>query len=140
MNWLFAQIPMALALVTCTACATAPRSLAPCALETVRFEYDSVALTAEARDILDDNVACIAQYPGRRVLVESHTDERGTAEYNLALAQRQAMAVERYLTDAGIDGQRLQVRYYGEERPVCSSPDDACRAKNRRVEMHFHTD
>ena len=66
-----------------------------------------------------------------------HADERGSDEYNLALGQRRAAAAKRYLTQNGIDAARLEVDSLGEERPVCFSSDEDCRARNRRVDFEI---
>lgn len=91
----------------------------------------------EARKLLDRSAECIRVRPGVPVDIEAHTDGRGTEEYNMALSLRQAQTVKKYLVKAGIEGERLRTLSYGEDRPVCSAATAACRAKNRRVELHF---
>jgi len=71
------------------------------------------------------------------VLIEGHTDERGTAEYNLALGERRAKSAMNYLVAHGIDASRFSLVSYGKERPVCTERTEACWAKNRRD--HFLT-
>jgi peptidoglycan-associated lipoprotein len=67
--------------------------------------------------------------------VEGHADERGTNEYNLALAERRAKAVRDFLASLGVEGARISLISYGKERPVCAEPEESCWARNRRA--HF---
>jgi len=74
--------------------------------------------------------------PSVRIRVEGNADDSGSDEYNMALSQRRAAIVNRYLADRGIDASRVQIVSYGEEKPACTtSRDDECRAKNRRDEF-----
>jgi len=118
-------------------CATAPRVGKECVLDTVYFEYDRSDLTAPARKLLERSAECMRARPGVAVAIEAHTDNRGTEEYNIALTLRQAQAVKKFLVNLGIAEDRLRVSSYGESRPVCSEQTAECRAKNRRVELHF---
>ena len=71
-----------------------------------------------------------------RITVEGHTDERGTTSYNLALGERRASSVERYLVGRGVPASRLDTVSYGEERPVDKGSDEVAFSKNRRVDIH----
>jgi len=110
--------------------ATAP----PCQQEPVRFAFDSYALTDEARSSLQRLAECLRQ---NRVTVtlEGHCDERGTEEYNMALGERRASAVKRYLVNLGIEENRLRTVSYGKERPVAYGHNEEAWAQNRRVEF-----
>ena len=70
-----------------------------------------------------------------RLTISGHADERGSDEYNLALGNRRAGAAKRYLQNKGIDGSRLDVVSYGEERPLNPGHDEAAYAQNRRDEF-----
>ncbi|HUR35821.1 MAG TPA: peptidoglycan-associated lipoprotein Pal [Vicinamibacterales bacterium] len=99
------------------------------------FEYDSSELSAEAQRALNDNAGLLKQYPNWTVTIEGHCDERGTAEYNLALGERRAVAARAYLVSLGISADRLRTVSYGKEFPFDPGHDDAAYAKNRRA--HF---
>jgi peptidoglycan-associated lipoprotein len=99
------------------------------------FLYDSDELTAEARAALDENAAILKRYPAWAVTVEGHCDERGTAEYNLALGERRAVAALSYLVSLGIEQRRLRTVSYGKEFPFDPGRDEAAWARNRRA--HF---
>lgn len=102
-------------------------------LGVVNFDYNSAALSSEARAALKGNVAILKKLPQTVVVrVEGHCDDRGTVEYNIALGQRRANAVSSYYVTAGIAKNRLDTISFGEERPLCVDQTDMCWAKNRR--------
>src|SRR5689334_21122534 len=84
----------------------------------VYYVYDSSDLSEEARQRLADNARFLQRYPRFDATIEGHCDERGTAEYNLALGERRAQAARGYLTAMGVDGARLRTISYGKERAV----------------------
>ena len=104
-------------------------------LQAAFFEYDSAELTAAARTALDANAAVLRKYPAWAVTVEGHCDERGTAEYNSALAERRAAAARTYLVSLGLPAERLHIVSYGKEFPFDPGHDEAAWGKNRRA--HF---
>ncbi len=104
-------------------------------LKPVFFDFDSSDLTAEARAVLEANAAIIKKYPTWTVTIEGHCDERGTAEYNLALGERRAVAARTYLVSLGVDADRLRTVSYGKEFPFDPGHDESAYAKNRRA--HF---
>ena len=104
-------------------------------LKPVFFALDSDVLSAEAQKALDDAAALLKRYPSWAVTLEGHCDERGTAEYNLALGERRAVAARAYLVSVGIPADRLRTVSYGKEFPFDPGHDDAAWAKNRRA--HF---
>jgi len=104
-------------------------------LKPVFFDLDSDALSADARKALDDNAVLLKRYPGWAVTLEGHCDERGTAEYNLALGERRAVTARAYLVSLGIPADRLRTVSYGKEFPFDPGHDDAAWARNRRA--HF---
>jgi len=104
---------------------------------TVYFDYDRSDITDDARTRLDAKVPVLTQNTGVRIRIAGHTDNRGSDEYNLALGQRRAAAAKRYLTDRGIDGSRIEIVSFGEERPTCTDDAEACWSKNRRDEFEI---
>ncbi len=103
--------------------------------EDIYFEYDSSFLTVEARRILQDKMNWLHDNPTEKVVIQGHTDERGTVEYNIALGDRRAQGAKEFLMNSGIAGARLQTISFGEEFPFKSDNKEDAWAKNRRV--HF---
>src|ERR1035438_9175329 len=108
-------------------------------IEDAYFDYDKHTLrpdaiqalqtdSTELRDILKD-------YPDYKLTVEGHCDERGSAEYNLALGQERAQAAKDYLVQVGIPSDQLATISYGKEKPACEEHDEACWQKNRRIHI-----
>lgn len=93
----------------------------------IYFEFDQSDLSEESRATLNENAEWLKEDPKRTLLIEGHTDEVGTPEYNLGLGDRRARAARDYLVRLGIDGNRIKIITYGEEKPV--SNEDAM---NRR--------
>jgi peptidoglycan-associated lipoprotein len=105
------------------------------ALRDVYFDFDKYEIRSQDKPVLDENVKWLKQNTAAMLLVEGHADERGTNEYNLALGERRAKATRDHLVSLGIDGGRITVISYGEERPLCTERTEACWAQNRRA--HF---
>lgn len=103
----------------------------------VQFGYDSADLSAEARAALERNAAWLNRYPTVRVLIEGHCDERGTVEYNLALGEGRARAVQDYLVRLGVSGDRLQIISYGKEFPLDPGHDETAWRRNRRGHLEI---
>ena len=99
------------------------------------FEFDGAELSAEDRDALVYHATDLKANPSKKVRLEGHADERGTREYNLALGERRAQAIERYLQVQGVAAGQLETVSYGEERPVDTRTTEAAHSLNRRVEM-----
>ena len=104
------------------------------AITTFYFEYDSSDLKPEAMRSLDVHAKDLKSN-GARVVLEGNTDERGTREYNMALGERRAKAVQRYLVLQGVSPAQLELVSYGEERPVATGNDEQSWSQNRRVEL-----
>jgi peptidoglycan-associated lipoprotein len=104
-------------------------------LADVHFDFDRYDIRAEAATILDAHAAWLKANANGLLLIEGHCDERGTNEYNVALADRRAKATMNYLVAHGVASTRISTISYGEERPSCATHDEACWAKNRRA--HF---
>ena len=101
--------------------------------DTVNFEFDSAELTGSARSTLNRQSAFLSVNPDLMIVIEGHADERGTREYNLALAERRATAVRDYLVAKGMNSARVRTVSYGKERPAVVGSDEASWAKNRRA-------
>jgi outer membrane protein OmpA-like peptidoglycan-associated protein len=103
--------------------------------EPILFDFDSDRLKPEAREALDDIAEVLAYYPDAPVQVLGHTDDQGSADYNLGLSQRRADAVAQALTQRGIPADRLTAEGRGLTEPVASNGTEDGRAANRRVEV-----
>jgi outer membrane protein OmpA-like peptidoglycan-associated protein len=103
--------------------------------EDVYFEFDRYTLRPEATRVLDDAIARLQANPTRNIVIEGHTCNIGTAEYNLALGERRANSVRDYLTARGIAATRLEVRSYGEEQPKFDNAREETRRLNRRAAL-----
>ena len=104
-------------------------------LAPIFFDYDSAEMTTEAQTSLANNAEVMRNNQAWIVTIEGHCDERGTAEYNLALSERRALAARDYLVALGIPVNRLRTVSYGEEFPFDPGNDEAAWAQNRRA--HF---
>lgn len=104
-------------------------------LETVYFTFDSWILTAPAREALARNAEWLRKNPAVTVMLEGHTDERGSDAYNLALGEQRAKSALKYLSTLGIDAARMDVMSYGEEKPAVDGDDESAWGRNRRVEF-----
>ena len=101
-------------------------------LRPVFFSYDSAELTPDAQQVLNANADLLKKYQTWTITVEGHCDERGTAEYNLALGERRAVAVRTYLVSLGIPAERVRVISYGKEFPFDPGQNEEAYARNRR--------
>ncbi len=99
----------------------------------IHFAYDSAELTPMSQMLLKEKAAWLEEHPGVYIEIEGHCDERGTTEYNLALGERRALAVKRFLVDLGIIPSRMSIISYGEEKPLALGHDETAWAKNRRA-------
>ncbi len=97
------------------------------------FAYDQYTLTPEARAVLDSQAQWLARYPAVTVRIEGNADERGTREYNFALAGRRADSVKEYLSQRGVVAGRITTISYGKERPIDTSGSEEGLAKNRNA-------
>jgi peptidoglycan-associated lipoprotein len=108
--------------------------------ERVRFEHDSSQITVESREALSANVELMRRFPDLSLEVEGHCDERGSSEYNLALGQRRADAIQKYMVLSGIAARRIATISYGEEIPFAFAETTAAYAENRRAEFRIMID
>lgn len=108
-------------------------------LATIYFDYDSSSIRSDARATLQANAGAIqGTQEWRTVVIEGHTDERGTEEYNLALGEQRANATRQYLVDLGVPSSRLQVVSFGESAPAVQGSDESAWRWNRRVEFRVN--
>ncbi len=102
----------------------------------IYFDTDRALLGEEARQTLKRYARAIQEHPEWGIVtIEGHCDERGSDEYNVALGDRRADAVARYLTDLGVPARRLETLTYGEARPAVIGHDEAAWRENRRAEI-----
>ena len=103
------------------------------------FDYDMSEIRGDGRDALTKDAALLKQIfqqdPNFSVVVEGHCDERGSAEYNLALGDRRATAAKDFLVQQGVPADRLKTISYGKERPQCTEASEDCWQKNRRAHL-----
>ncbi|MGE0041826.1 MAG: peptidoglycan-associated lipoprotein Pal [Vicinamibacterales bacterium] len=98
----------------------------------VFFDYDMSNIRDDARAPLQADADWMKKWTSTRVTIEGHCDERGTAEYNLALGERRANAVKDYLVSLGVDESRIQIVSKGKESPFCTESNESCWQQNRR--------
>jgi len=103
----------------------------------VYFGFDRSEIRPEFKDILNAHAEYLVANPQARVVLEGHCDERGTVEYNLALGERRADTVKRYLVVQGVNPSQLESVSFGEERPAMMGSDESSWAKNRRTEINY---
>ncbi len=103
--------------------------------ETVYFAFDDYSVNTESQDKLNKLASFLKASAGKMVQIEGHCDERGSVEYNLALGERRAQSVKRYLEQLGVDSKRLTTVSYGEEKPVETGHSEEVWSKNRRAEF-----
>ncbi|MFY0641897.1 MAG: peptidoglycan-associated lipoprotein Pal [Bermanella sp.] len=103
----------------------------------VYFGYDRSEIRPEFKDVLNAHAQYLVANPQASVSLEGHCDERGTVEYNLALGERRANTVKRYLVVQGVNPNQLESVSFGEERPAVVGSDDSAWSKNRRTEINY---
>lgn len=104
---------------------------------TFYFEFDQARLSERDLRVLAMHADYLTDFRNRSVVIEGHCDERGTREYNLALGERRAQAVGRYLTSAGVRASQIDTVSYGEERPADARQGESAWAKNRRATLVY---
>lgn len=104
-------------------------------LQTVYFDFDAYLLSTAARDTLTRNASVLSDDKLVRIIIEGHADERGSDDYNLALAEKRALSAKRYLESLGIDAKRMEIISYGEDKPAVAGNDEAAWSRNRRVDF-----
>jgi len=122
--------------------AEAPKAEAPApapaeaTLETVYFDFDKSDLRQESRDVLSKNAEFLLKVkPDAKIKIEGNCDDRGSAEYNLALGERRAKSALQYLLTLGVKADRMSVISYGKEKPAVQGDTEEAWAKNRRADF-----
>jgi len=109
----------------------------PLARKIIYFDFDKSEIKPEFADIVTTTAHILTARPGLKLKLEGNTDERGTREYNIGLAERRAQAVRRALMLQGVAESQVTTVSFGAERPAAEGDDEAAWAKNRRVEVVF---
>jgi outer membrane protein OmpA-like peptidoglycan-associated protein len=104
-------------------------------LQGIQFAYDSAEILPESENMLTIGMQALRDNPNVRVEIGGHTDNQGSAQYNLQLSRQRAQAVQRWMVQHGIDGRRMRVRGYGMTAPVASNDTPEGQAQNRRIEF-----
>jgi peptidoglycan-associated lipoprotein len=103
----------------------------------IYFDFDRSDIRPEYAALINSHAKFLAGSSAVKIRVEGHTDERGSREYNIALAERRAQAVRRALMLQGATDGQLTTVSYGEERPAVAGSDESSYEKNRRVELVY---
>lgn len=101
----------------------------------ILFGFDSYSLTPAAQENIMKFAEILNEYPDTNIMIEGHTDSRGTHQYNQTLSERRAMSVKNYLKMQGVDDSRMTTLGHSFDKPVATNDTDEGRAKNRRVEI-----
>ena len=102
-------------------------------LETIRFPYDSFTLTEEARTTLKNNISILKDKASIKIQIEGHCDNRGGIQYNIALGEKRANAVKKFMEEQGVAADRISTISFGKERLIDNGENDSAHAKNRRA-------
>jgi peptidoglycan-associated lipoprotein len=103
----------------------------------IYFDFDKSDIKPEAKGVLEKKAEFLRANPSFKVRIEGNCDERGTAEYNMALGERRAKSAMKYLNALGISADRMTTISYGKERPVCKEHNEACWSRNRRDDFRL---
>jgi len=106
----------------------------------IYFDFNKATIKKNSAPTLDAAAKIFKEYPGLKVEVSGHTDDVGTREYNVDLAQRRADSVKQYLVDRGVAADRIKTRGAGPDEPIADNTKAAGRAKNRRIEFKILID
>ena len=103
----------------------------------IYFDFDSYVIRSDFQSAIDAHARFLKANPGRKVVIEGHTDDRGGREYNLALGQRRAEAVSRSLGLLGVTSSQVEAVSFGKEKPAVQGSDENAMAQNRRAEIAY---
>ena len=107
------------------------------AIRVIYFDYDNATVSSEFRQVLEAHAAYLVDNFAARVVLEGHTDERGTREYNLALGENRALSVKRQLSIMGVRDAQMDLVSFGEEKPEMLGQGEEVFSLNRRVELVY---
>jgi peptidoglycan-associated lipoprotein len=116
-------------------CVDISAGLAECSQVRIHFAFNSAELDPADKPGLERSARCLKADHALHVSIEGNADERGTEEYNMALGDRRATTVAKYLEALGSSAAQLKTVSYGKEKPLCTEHDEDCWAKNRRADM-----
>jgi len=105
--------------------------------QTIYFAFDNSTIAGDYEEMLAAHAAYLSKDPSLEVKIEGHADERGTPEYNIALGERRAEAVAKYLQALGVQADQIEVVSYGEEKPLLLGQSEDVYAKNRRAVLVY---
>ena len=128
-------VPQPVPTTSSTSVKASPSSQLQSALDKIYFDYDSASLTETARKTLTRNASLLMKDTTAKVRIEGNCDERGSAEYNVALGEQRARAALQYLKTLGVKPERLFTLSYGKDKPAVVGSNEAAMAKNRRDEF-----
>jgi len=103
----------------------------------VYYEYDQSTIRADGTKVVDTNAQYLREHPDLKIKVEGNADERGSREYNLALGQRRADAVQKRMQILGIPADRIETVSYGKEKPKATGHDETSWSENRRSDILY---
>ena len=106
-------------------------------IRTFYFDFDQATINTDSRAALAAHSAFLSSNPSVKILIEGHTDERGTKGYNMALGERRANAVQQFLVVNGVSKAQIEVLSYGEERPANPAHNESAWAQNRRAYIEY---
>jgi OOP family OmpA-OmpF porin len=101
----------------------------------VMYDFNSATIKSEAYPMLEEAVLILKENPEMKVEIDGHTDNKGSAAYNMTLSERRAKSVKKYFVDKGVEAERLTTKGFGFTKPAASNDTKEGRAKNRRVEL-----
>lgn len=101
----------------------------------VFFDYDSYSIRPDAQQTISQDASFLQSHPNAKILIAGYCDDRGSAEYNLALGQNRANAAKTALTQAGVDASRIRTISYGKEKQFCTQENESCWQQNRRAQF-----
>ena len=96
------------------------------------FDYDKADIRTSDTNVVQQDAAFLTQHPDMKFVIEGHCDERGSAEYNIALGQRRAESMQKALAADGVAASQMRIISYGKERPFCTESNEQCWQQNRR--------
>lgn len=102
-------------------------------MQTIYFDFDRSTIKSDFYSVLDQHATFLVKNSAQTVVIEGHTDSRGTPEYNIALGERRAQAVETYLLNAGVSAAQISVVSFGEEKPAVAGSSEYAFAQSRRA-------
>src|SRR6185437_16319204 len=101
----------------------------------VFFDYDSYSIRPDAQQTISADAAFLQSHPSAKILIAGYCDDRGSAEYNLALGQNRANSAKTALTQAGVNASRIRSISYGKEKQFCTEENESCWQQNRRAQF-----